>query len=127
VKASIYHVRLDKKSLDVSIGRKQRQAEREAEITHEKRRRMARDDNSLKQAMAFTKGWPNVSGMPIVPCEPLAGIEVFNNLTLSMGYCSALSSLASLKAFDWAECEQGCQLFLVWPGTMPGCLQNSFR
>ena len=64
------------KSFDVSKGRKQRQAEREAEITHEKRRKMARDDDSLKQAMAFTKGWINVSGLPIVACEPLASIEV---------------------------------------------------
>ena len=68
------------KSFDVSKGRKQRQAEREAEITHEKRRKMARDDDSLKQAMAFTKGWINVSGLSIVACEPLASIEVlFHN------------------------------------------------
>lgn len=73
------------KSLDVSRGRKQRQAEREAEITHEKRKKMARDDDSLKQAMSFTKGWINVSGLPIVPCEPLASIEVLvDNLTISV-------------------------------------------
>lgn len=65
-----------KNSADVKLAQRLRKEERKEKSNERKRQKLARDEDFFKPAMEFLSGFRNVTGMPLVPCEPLASIMV---------------------------------------------------